>query len=229
MALPNFAITVADPLGIGSLDGSTAVNTVSVSGGPQKQYHEVLGGNGLYILSAVKILKPIENWDMEYELLDGGDLEVGFGDATNGDYLITAFSASCSPDARPTASITAIKPSASAKIKPYSEVGTPPTLTITGGFGIVEKWGATSTSAFVSSQGSVSMQTAEALDETSGDFLANGLLTWGFKQECQVEAYGPITVPEGKFTTDNPVRRQRDGYETHSASFWSYLDANVAV
>jgi len=220
--MPDFAIEIADPLGIGTIDGSNAINVTEVSGGDRNDFHEVIAGNGKYIESAVKIIKPREEWTIGLELLDGAAFSLAFGVAVNTDYLVTSFSANCTPDTRPVISITAMKPSSAAKIKAY--FGGATTVAIAGGFGIVEDWDCSSVDAFLSSQTSISMQTAEAMEETSGDFLDGGLLQWAFKQETSVEAYGTITLPGTAHQPSGDIRRSRDGWKIFAASYWQYLD-----
>jgi hypothetical protein len=215
-------VTSADPLGLGTLDGSNGINVVAINGGPVRQFHEVLAGNGKYIGSAVKILKPIEEWTVDYELLDGASFSLAFGVLVNSSYLVTAFSASHGAENRPTVSVTAMKPSAANLIKAYA--GGAVSVTLAGGFGIVEKWGATAAAAFLSAQCSISMQTLEGMDETSGDFMVGGIYHYGFKKEVSVEAYGAITVPAGSHYGESKKRQGRDQIQIYSTPFWSYMD-----
>lgn len=216
-------VASACPLGIGTLDGSNGINIVDISGGARKDYHEVLAGKGQFIQSAVKALRPVEEWAIQYELLDGGAFSLAFGVPVNTSYIVTSFSASCGPDVRPTVNVTALKPSAAAKIKSYALGAV--SVSLTGGFGIIEKWGATSTDAFVSSSCNITMQTLEAMEETSGDFLSAGIYHYGFKKEVSIEAYGAITLPANSQDPSQDSRESRDGWKTYAASFWQYMDA----
>ena len=221
--MPDFAIEISDPLGIGTLDGSNGINVVDISGGDRNDFHEVLAGNGKFIESAVQVLRPREEWSIEYELLTGGSFSLAFGAAVNTDYLVTSFSANTSPDVRPTVSVTVVKPSSAAKIKAY--FGSAISQALTGGFGIIEKWGCTSTAAFTSSSGTITMQTAESMEETSGDYLDGGILHYGFKKEVSVEAYATLTLPGTAHQPTGDIRRSRDGWKVFAASFWQYMDA----
>jgi hypothetical protein len=223
--MPNVHIASTDPLGIGSITGGP-INIVDISGGPRKDFHEVLASNGKYIESAVKAMKPVEEWSIQYELLDTASFSVAFGALVNTNYLVTSLAASCSPDNRPTLTVTALKPSAAGKVKAYASAVT---FAMTGGFGIVDSFGATSTGAFLSSSCSISMQTLEAMDETSGDYLDDGIYHYGFKKEVSVEAYEAITEPADSYVTDEDQREGRDGWEIHAKSFWLYLDAIAAA
>jgi len=219
--MPNVHIAGSDPLGIGSITGGV-INIVDISGGPRSDFHEVLASSGKFINSAVKALRPIEEWSIQYELLDTASFSVAFGALVNTDYIVTSLSASCGPDARPTVQVTAIKPSAAAKVKAY---GSAITFTMSGGFGIVDAFGATSSSAFLSSSCNITMQTLEAMEETSGDYLDDGIYHYGFKKEVSVEAYGAITEAATGKVTDSDTRESRDGWKIFAKSFWLYLDA----
>lgn len=221
--MPSVHVVSACPLGIGTLDGSNGINIVDVSGGPRSDFLEVLAGKGQFILSAVKALRPVEEWSIQYELLDGAALSLAFGVAVNTNYLITSFNAACGPDAYPTVNLTCVKPSSAAKIKPYAFNAI--TLALAGGMGIVEKFGATAAEAFVSSSCNVSMRELEAMGETDGDYLAAGLYRYGFKKEVSVEAYGAITEPVNAKVTTSDQRESREGWKTFAKSFWLYMDA----
>jgi hypothetical protein len=215
-------ITSADPLGLGTLDGSNGINIVNINGGPSRGFLESLAGNGKYIGSAVKILKPIEEWTIDYELLDGASFSLAFGVLVNSAYLVTAFSGSCGAEVRPTCSVTVMKPSAANLIKAYA--GGAVSISMAGGFGIVEKWGATSAASFISTQCSITMQTLEAMDERSGDFMVGGIYHYGFKKEVTAEAYGAIVVPAGAHSGESKKREGRDQIQIFSVPFWSYLN-----
>lgn len=215
-------VTSADPLGIGTLDGSNGINVVNISGGPSRGFHEVLAGNGKYIESAVKLLKPVEEWTIDYELLDGAAFSLAFGVLVNSLYLVTAFQANCGAEARPTISVSVLKPSAANLIKAYA--GGAITIAMAGGFGIVEKWGATSTGQMITSNCNISMQTLEGMNETSGDFDIGGIYHYGFKKNVSIEAYGAITPPVGSHPGEEKSRQSRDGIKIFSVPFWAYLD-----
>ncbi len=216
----DFATQTADPFGLGVIDDDGIVVT-DIVGGPRREQVEVLAGNAKYIEDAVVNLRPIEEWSVSYELRVG-TLTVPFGALLNSAYLVTSFSASTSSDGYPTASVTAIKPSAAGMIKAYPASVT---LGIGGGFGVVEKFGMTSASSFISTGVSISMLTAEAMHETSGDFETAGIYHYGFKQEVTGEAYATITLPGDARLTDSDTREGRDSWTTYAASWWRYLDA----
>ncbi len=218
----NVHVTSADPLGIGTLDGSNGINIVNIAGGPERQFHEVLAGNGKFIQAAVKILKPIEMWTIDYELLDAASFSLAFGVLVNSNYLVSAFQANCGAEVRPTISVSAMKPSAANLVKAYA--GGAVVVTMAGGFGIVEKWGATSAGQMVSSSCNISMQTLEGMNETSGDFDVGGIYHYAFKKNVSIEAYGAITPPALSHYGESKKREGRDGIQIYSMPFWYYLD-----
>lgn len=220
-------ITSADPLDFAE---EGVIELVSIKPSTPRSYAEVPNSAGKYIAAALKVLKPLEQWDITYRLLDTASLVLTFGVAVNTNYLLTAGACSCGPDKYPEVTVTAIKPSSAAMIKAY--VGAAITQTFVGGFGIVNKFGATSTASFISSQCSISSQALEAMHETSGDFEADSLYRYGFKQECNATAYAAIVIPVAAHATPNapatPTENEA-GFQTYEASWWTYLDPFVAT
>ena len=75
------------------------------------------------------------------------------------------------------------------------------------------------------------MQAIDAMDEVSGDFMVDGIYRYGFKQECQIEAYGAITVTVGATAIPNDPTTPKEtaaGRQVYSKSWWTYLDAGAA-
>lgn len=214
-------ITSTDPLGLAS---AGVINLVDITPSTPRSFLEVLLPTGKYKSAAVKTLKPLDQFDVTYELLDTASLVIPLGVAVNTNYLVSALSCTCGPDKYPEVKVSVIKPSVANKIKAYG--GTATSITIAGGLGIVNKWGATSTAAFISSQMSISMQTLEAMEETGGDFLEGGIYKFGFKQETSFEAYAAITFAAAHAAPNHPAtsRETREGWQIFSASFWKYLD-----
>jgi len=212
--------TSEDPL---DLAEAGVINLVSLTPSTPRSYVEVLLSTGKYSADALKVIRPLEQWEIVYELLDDASLVLPFGIAVNTNYLITAADATCQPEAYPLVSVSIIKPSSATMIK----AGTEYDFTIAGGYGIVNKWGATSASSFVSSAASISMQSLDLMDEASGDFLVDGIYRFGFKMECQAEAYAAIVTPVAAHATPNAPatpNEKREGPQTYSASWWTYLD-----
>jgi hypothetical protein len=219
--MPSVHITSTDPLGLGS---AGVINVKSITPSTPRSYSEVLLSSGKYKANALKVLKPLEQWEIVYELLDTASLTLAFGVAVNTSYIITAGNCVCGPDKYPLATVTCIKPTNINMLKTSSAGAT---LVCLGGHGIVNKWGATAADAFISSNSSVSMQTLDSMDETSGDFLVGGLYYFGYKQEMSFEAYGAITAPAGAHATPNKPttpKESAEGWQIYPASFWKYLD-----
>jgi hypothetical protein len=218
--MPSVHITSTDPLGLGT---AGVINVKSITPSTPRSYAEVLLSSGKYKADALKVLKPLDQFEIVYELLDTASLVLSFGVAVNTSYIITAANCACGPDKYPLVTVTCIKPTAINMLKASTEGVT---LTCVGGYGIVNKWGATSTGAFVSSNASISMQTLDAMDETSGDFLVGGLYYFGYKQEMSFEAYGAITAPAGAHATPNKPatpKETAEGWQIFPASFWKYM------
>lgn len=217
----NAHLTVTDPLGLAS---AGVINIVEYKPSMSRGYLEAMAPAGKPLAAAVKLMKPLEQFDVTYDLLDTASLVVPFGVAVNTNYLITACSCDCGPEKYPRVSLSCIKPSSATLIKAYSGSIS---LTFVGGRGIVNKFGATCTSAFISSKCSVSMAALDAMDEVSGDFLVGGIYRFNFKQEMSYEAYAAIVAPAGVHGTPNQPttpRQSSEGWQIYDASFWKYLD-----
>jgi len=218
--MPDAHITSTDPANL----ASDVIELRSIKPSTPRSYLEVLGNDGRYKASALKVLNPLSQWDLTYWLYDTASLVIPFGVALNTNYLVTAFSCQCDPQNYPVVNLSIIKPSAANLIKAYPNSVE---VTVVGGMGIVNKFGATSTASFISSQCSVSMQSLDAQHETSGDFEVGGIYRFGFKQEVQVAAYAAITIPGGAHASPNaPATPEEtvDGWQIYNASFWTYLD-----
>lgn len=221
--MAEFAISTGDPLGLGAIDGTTPINVTDLSIGERVENLEAMAGNSKWIENAVIQMKPHDELSITYELLAGASFSVGLGVAINTDWLITALTANMSTDTYPTISITAMKPSAANKIKPYI-IGAV-SFSLLGGLGIRNTFGASSSDCFTSSSVSISMLEADILEDTSGDFCIAGIYRYGFKEEVSVEAYDTITIPSDAHKIDNDAREGRDAWQTSAANFWTYLDS----
>jgi hypothetical protein len=217
-------IVTADPLGLGTVNG--VVHLIGLRGGPNKEFHEVLGGAGKYRADGVVTLRPVEVWQISYELLATAELSLAFGVAVNTNYLITGASVNCTNADYPQVTVDVIKPSAANLIKAYD--GTV-TLTIAGGFGVVNKFGSTSTKDFASSSCTIEMQAIDIPKEvaTAGvsDYAVGGIYRYGFKKSCTAQAHAAIVTPvSGAYVTEQPIEESRDGVKLYNASWWEYMD-----
>jgi hypothetical protein len=211
----------ADPLGKATDD---TIILKSVRGGERKQFSEVLSSSSAYIAAAAVALKPHELWVVEYEVVSA-TLTLALGSMINTNYLVTGLSAQCSFDKYPTVSVTCIKPSAAAKFT-AKQTGT---VSVTSGFGIVNKWGATFSQG-VSSSMNLSMRTAEAMTETPAagvsDYIAAGLTVYAMRKDFSVQAYDAITLPTGGYPTEvngATPDSSNEGWQIFKASWFSYV------
>lgn len=210
-----------DPLGL-----ATAGDIVFAgkTGGVRKNYVEMLSELGVYIAAAAQEITPVEEFQLSYELRSSS-LVVPLGSLINTNYVVTGLSAESGSKQRPTVNVNVIKFSAPGKY--LAPVTSPGSITIVGGFGLVNKWGATVTRG-ISSSMTVSMQKPDdRLEETSGDYLAEGYTQYGFKQEVSIEAYDAITTlgTGAKKTASDDGNTSRDGWKIYSVSFFKYLPA----
>lgn len=212
-----FALTAGDdPLG-----KATAGDIVltSVSGGAKKNYVEMLAENGVYIKDAAKSITPITEKQISYELRSSS-LTIPLG-ALIDDWVVTSLSASCTSRGYPTVSVTAIKFSSNAKYK--TPPAAPGSVTIAGGFGVVDKFGATADKC-ISSQMSVQMQSADRMADSDADYMDEGYTQYGFKKTVTVECYStPEVSADGLVTEDDGGSMGRTEWGTQRLSFFEYL------
>jgi hypothetical protein len=225
----DFHVVSADPLGLGAVDG--LIHLIGLRGGPKKDFHEVLGGAGKYRSDGIVELRPMESWQITYELLDGGDLTLAFGVAVATNYLIVGASVNCSDSDYPQVTVDVIKPSAAGKIAAYD--GTIE-LEIVGGFGVVNKFGCTAAADFASSSCSIEMQSIDVQSEAAAagvsDFAAAGIYRYGFKRNVTVQARGALTLPVADaYVTEQAVEESRAGVKLYNASFFEYMDPIAAT
>jgi hypothetical protein len=225
MAEPVAFVSTADPAGLATSDG--LIQLVGLTPSNEHDWVEGISGSGQYVANGLVKLRPLEIWNLEYEVYDGGTLSVAFGVPINTSYLITAFSARCEVESRAKVSMTIIKPSNANKIQ---STGATIEIDVVGGVGIVNKWDATSTGNCISSSCSVSMQQLTDTEEvpTAGvsDIVEGGLLQYLFVQECSLESRAAIVLPEGAILLSNPSTpaETNQGWQTYSASWKVYLD-----
>jgi hypothetical protein len=221
----DFHVVSEDPLGLATVDG--VIHLIGVRGGPQKEFHEVMGGAGKYRSDGVVTLRPVETYQVTIELLAGATLTLAFGVAVNTNYMITGASVNCSDSDYPQVTIDVIKPSSANKIAAYD--GTIE-LEVVGGFGVVNKFGATAAADFAASSCSVEMLSIDVPQEAAvagvSDYCVGGIYRYGFKKSCTAQARGVITPPaSGAYVTEQPTEETRDGVKLYNASWWEYMDA----
>ncbi len=217
-----------DPLGLATAGDIVLVN---VSGGIRRDFVEMLSEKGIYVPAAAQAIKPVEEFQVEYELRSTA-LTVPLGQLVNGSYLVTALSAQSDSGKYPTVTVTVIKFSATNKLLTSvlaETVSSALSQDITGGFGLVNKYGVSGTIRGISSSMSISMQAAERMEETSGDYLQSGYVQYGFKREVTIESYtevgsgATVSGVSGAKVTARDTKTARDGYKTFSVSYFEYL------
>jgi hypothetical protein len=113
-------------------------------------------------------------------------------------------------------SATVVKPSATAKLL----TTTSKTISITGGLGIKNLFGITTSACVISCNASYSGTTLEALLSTGLDYCDAGLATFGWRNTVTAEAYGAMTKPAGGVATSiSAPRKSNTGFDVHSLSF----------
>jgi hypothetical protein len=211
-------MTYFAPSDLLGLSDGTNIILASSGGGARKQYVEVFTANGAYIPTAAVATRPHDEHTVEYELI-GGSLALNIGAAVNTNYFITGVSANCGSEQYPRVSVTFLKFSAANKFNSGSKKGT---ITLTGGFGVVNLFGATAAGA-ISSSLSLTTQQAETLASTSGDYQEGGYAIYGLKTECSVESTTAITIPAGGKETASDENGSQTGAKIFSKSWFEYL------
>lgn len=215
-----------DPLGL----AGGAIQLDDVSSQDVQDYYEKIGDNAKYITNAVKALRPRQEGSSTYTLLDGAALVLALGAAVNTNYIITGASGSGSHDGRPTVTVNWMKPSAIAKLRPYPSAIS---LTLNGGFGVVDLFGASLPvgAAPISADWSIEMQQGDAGVGTDADYIDDGLFWYGFKKVINLSGYGVVTLPAGATETsrDDGTTRSVEGWRVYSAAWWEYMDATTLV
>lgn len=206
-----------DPLGLATAGD---IVLVDVSGGERKNYVEMLSELGVYIAAAAQAIRPVEEYQVQYELRSS-TLTIPLGALINTNYAVTGLQVGCGSEKYPSVSANIIKFSNANKY--LAPVSVPSAIAITGGFGLVNKWGATVTGG-ISSTMSISMQSVDALEETSGDFLEDGYCQYGFKQDVTIESYNLVSsLGTGAKVTSRDAKTGRNGLKTFSVQFFKYL------
>jgi hypothetical protein len=211
-------MTYFAPTDLLDLADGTNVILAGNGGGARKQYVEVFAATGAYIADAAVATRPHDEFTVEYELV-GGSLVLNVGEAVNTDYFITGISANCGSEQYPRVSVTFLKFSAANLFNSGSKKAT---ITITGGFGVVNLFGATAEGA-ISSSLSLTTQQVETLASTSGDYQEGGYAIYGLKQECQIESTTAISLPADGKETSSDERASSTGAKTYSKSWFEYL------
>lgn len=204
-----FSMVAADDLlGLATNDDIVLNDT---NGGPVNQFVEGVNHDAAWIDSAAQIVRPIEQYTNSYTLYSSS-LVLSLGALVNTDYIITGCQAGSTNEGYPTVSVTFVKLSNVNKFL-VTETGTE---TIAGGFGLVNKFGATFAQG-ISSRMSLSMKTADALEPTSGDFSEGGYTVFGFKRSIELESFDALVYAAGHVESSG-TRKSAEGWDI---LFWS--------
>lgn len=203
-----------DVLGLATESG---VILISQDEGPVKDY--VTSRNALgrpFAPTAVKARREGQN---VYEVRDGSTIALAFGVAVNTDYMLTGGSVSQSQSGPVTVTVNYIKPSSASMIKSYETH----TETITGGVGIKNLFGATSSGGCVISASlTIGMERRESLLATGLDYCAGGIVTLGYRRDVTVSSTAAITIPAGGYYTATPLRTSAGEFDTYTASYYTH-------
>jgi len=202
---------------LGLADGTNII-LVSSGGGARRQYVEVYAANGAYLSGAAVAIRSRDEHSVEYQVI-GGELVLPIGTAVNTSYFITGVSVQCSSDSYPRVSITFLK---FTNANMFNTGSKKTTITVTGGFGVVNLWGAMAAGA-ISSSMSLQSQTVETLAPTSGDLQEGGFALYGLKQECSVESTTAITLGANAVETASDTRAGSTAATIYSRSWFEYL------
>ena len=209
-----------DPLSLATEDDIVLVGVREVLG---HGIVDLLGEKGLYVTGsdAVKRIEGVYTLTTTYELKSTA---LAFNlNADIGGYRVQNVSVNCTSRTFPQVTITSVKPGNGSFCAVLA--GGVNTVTISGGFGMVNLWGATCTEP-ISSTMNIGGQTAMAIAGTSGEILTLGLAVYGWKKSCTLEGYVLPTLGDGTYqsegTDDLPVSA-RDGMKTYSKGWQADL------
>jgi len=204
-----------DPLGLATAAG---VVLRTLEGGPVSDWNEVKSTAGYYITAGVKEMKPRNVYRMTYEVMPGNNLTVPLGVLVNSDFYITSMSVDQNSTQNVRVTVEAVEPSDPTMFNAYETES----YTITGGFGVQNKFGSTSTDCFITGSLSVSMEFTEDMHETSGDFCIGGIRGHSFKENHTQTAYGPITLKSNARRVRAPIATESNASAVHTAEWFFY-------
>lgn len=182
---------------------------------------DILSEQAVPIKGSAKKIKGVWTFTSSYELKDT-NLVVPLGVDVGADsYRIRAVRASCNAEGYPTVTLTAVKP---AEGSFQDTPGTYGSLTITGGFGVVDLWGGTCDQPTESSC-NISSQQALAVAGTDGNILTLGMVLYAYRQECTLAGYTAVTIPIDSIETSDDTNKEREGFSSFAKSWNTYLVA----
>lgn len=153
-----------------------------------------------------------------YEVKTGASLVLAFGSVVNTDYMLTGASVSQTQAGEVTVTVSYIKPSSPDMIKSFETH----TETITGGTGVVNLFGATSSGCIISANLTIGMERREALLATGLDYCTAGIATLAYRRDITVSSYASITIPAGGYYTGKPGKTTAGEFDVYTVNFYTH-------
>lgn len=219
--MARFLATTDDPLGLATAGDIILVNKTA---GVKNSFVEAAAETGKYKQAAVKTIRPYTEHTLEYELRSS-NLVLPFGAAVATDYVIFGCSVSQSNQAYVKVSVNVRKYTS---IAMFDATNSPDvTVTVTGGFGVVDVTGWTLTGCPQVANYSVAGEETGTLHATSGDFCTGGILLHRLKKTWHIETTGTVSTPLTNCNLTSPLEVRGDNSgELHITSVdgFIYLD-----
>lgn len=219
--MARFLAASDDPLGLATAGD---IILVSKTSGVKNSFVEAAAETGKYKQAAVKTVRPFTEYTLEYELRSS-NLVLPFGAAVATDYVIFGCSVSQSNQAYVRVSVNVRKYTLIAMFDATSSPDV--TVTVTGGFGVVDVTGWTLTGCPQVANYSVAGEETGTMHATSGDFCTAGVLLHRLKKTWHIETTGTVSTPltNCNLTAPLDVRGDNSG-ELHITSVdgFIYLD-----
>jgi hypothetical protein len=219
--MARFLAHTDDPLGLATAGD---IILTSKTSGVRNSFVEAPAETGKYKQSAVVTVRPFTEYTLEYTLRSS-NLVLPFGAAVNTNYFIFSASVTQTPEAHVKVSVVARQYTSAGM---YDASNSPDvTVTVTGGFGVVDVLGFTLTGCPQVANYTVGGEETGTLHATSGDFCTGGILLHRLKKTITVETTGTVSASPSGFNATQPldVRGDNSG-ELHisSAQGFIYLD-----
>lgn len=205
-----FLATSDDVLGLATAGDIILEDTTY---GVKNSFVEAAAETGKLKQSAVKTIRPFTEFTNTYKLRSS-NLVLPFGAAVATNYFI--FGCSVSQSTSDYVRVTV-------NIRQYSAPGlfdatnsTDVTVTVTGGFGVVDVTGWTLTGCPQVANYSVAGEETGTLHATSGDFCTGGILLHRLKKTWHIETTGTVSTPLTNCNLTAPLDIRKD----NSGELW---------
>jgi len=215
-----------DPLGLATESGIILVDLDPQENGASQYVESRRADNK--ILEVLEV-NPADQVTVNYEVHADSTLTLAFGvqiGATG--YVLTSANISAPSDNYITASVTAIKLSAIAKVDLVN--GATESIDVVGGFGVPNALGSGITVAakgFISGSLSVSTNVAEAFE--SADYKTDGYLITYIRKQYTFEALSQLTMPGTWYgAVNSEPKSSREGWKIYSYQGWLETHMNDA-